>query len=358
MRMLQQLPDVFMASRKQKSPVNPIHWFQRLKQRLTGRAACFIWGAIFGNAVLVQTIGPWDVLTTPPEQLLSTPWRNTLNDARQQLRSWGQGLTDEAGRWLKQRVGEWASSPEHDASAPAPMATQPTAAGGQAFAACIDQFPQGRALQPANMAAEWMARALCSDGFAVLYSGRTKTPLVVVERLNRSRLQQAAGLERTDRFYADARVPSAQRAELSDYQGSGYDRGHLAAAANQYTASGMAQSFALTNMVPQDPTHNRKVWSKLEGDIRKYVQRASGDVFVYTGTLYAQHPARTLGANQVWIPDQLFKLVYDAANQRAWAYVLPNHAQAQLGKPLDYAQFVALTQWHLLSGVPVVGGAR
>ena len=359
MRMLQQLPDVFMASRKQKSSVNPIHWFQRLKQRLTGRAACFIWGAIFGNAVLVQTVGPWDVLTTPPEQLLSTPWRQTLDAARQQVRQWGEGLTHEAAHLIKQRVGEWALAPQSSSGAVvAPIAPPATASGSEAFAPCIDQFPQGRALQPATLGAEWAARALCSDGFAVLYSGRTKTPLVTVERLNRSRLQQAAGMERTDRFYADARVPSAQRAELSDYQGSGYDRGHLAAAANQYTPTGMAQSFALTNMVPQDPTHNRKVWSKLEGDVRKYAQRAAGDVFVYTGTLYAQHPARTVGSSQVWVPDQLFKLVYDASSQRAWAYVIPNHAQAQIGKPIDYAQFVALTQWHLLAGLPVVGGVH
>lgn len=353
-----------MASRKRKSSPAPLHWLQRLKHRLTGRLAFFIWGALFGNAVLVQTFSPWDLLTRSPESLLSQSWRSHLDAARQQVRHWGEALTDQATAVLKQRVGEWAKSPPtHTAATPSP--TLPPAApqhpdapsDSHAFSDCRDQFPGGRALQPASVGAEWAARALCSEGFAVLYSGRTKTPMVAVERLNRSRLQQAAGLERTDRFYADARVPSSQRAALADYQGSGFDRGHMAAAANQYSASGMAQSFALTNMVPQDPTNNRKVWAKLEADVRKYALRAGGDVFVFSGPLYQQAP-QLLGSNQVWVPSHLFKLVYDAGSQRAWAYVLPNSADAQLQRPMDYADFVVHTRWHLLAGMPVVGGVR
>lgn len=347
-----------MASRKRKISLTPLHWLQRLKQRLTGRAACFVWGALFGNAVLVQSISPLDLLVTNPEHLLSQQWRGTLDGARAQLRHWGESLSDEATRLFKQRVGEWATSPEApSANAPGAAATPSSAGTSSAFAACSDQFPAGRPLQLASVGAEWSARALCSDGFAVLYSGRTKTPMVVVERLNRSRLQQAAGLARTDRFYADARVPGSERAQLSDYQSSGYDRGHMAAAANQYSASGMAQSFALTNMVPQDPSNNRKTWAKLEADVRKYAQRAVGDVFVFSGPLYADGH-RTMGSSQVWVPSQLFKLVYDASSQRAWAYVLPNTASAQIQRPIDYAEFMVQTQWHLLAGLPVVGGVR
>ena len=351
-----------MATRKRKSSVSPLGWFQRIKQRLTSRTAIFIWGALFGNAVLVQTIGPWDVLTKNPINLLSTPWKNAIDSAKNSVSDWGESLRDDLAKVLKQRIGAWAhdekqssvTAPPASSVASKPSTAEPVA-DNSAFAACRDQFPDGRVLQLASISAQWAARALCSDGFAVLYSGRTKTPLVVAERLNRSRLQKASGLERTDKFYADARVPSSQRATLADYQGSGYDRGHLAAAANQYTPSGMAQSFALTNMVPQDPTHNRKLWAKLEADIRKYVQRAGGDVFVFTGATFADGQSR-IGSGQVWVPSHLFKLIYDASTQRAWAYVLPNHPDAQMQKPIDYAEFVAQTQWHLLAGLPVVGG--
>jgi DNA/RNA endonuclease G (NUC1) len=264
--------------------------------------------------------------------------------------------------WLQQ-IADWALEPgtRRPTSTPASMPLPPTWSGpapaqparsSDHFAACRDQFPAQQPLSLEHLDRQWSARALCANTFAVLYSGRTKTPLLVVERLNRKRLQRAQDQERTDEFYADLRLPKTQRAELSDYRGSGFDRGHLAAAANQPTPAAMHDSFALSNMVPQDPTHNRQPWAKLEGDIRKYALRASGDVFVYTGALY-EGPPLTIGPNGVHVPSHLFKLVYDATTQRAWAYVLPNSADAQLGRPLDYPSFVQRTRWPVLAGLPV-----
>lgn len=228
-------------------------------------------------------------------------------------------------------------------------AQQPSAQGQQdsgksadGFLQCAEQLPASAPLSAASVGRSWMPVTLCSTGFAVLYSGLSKTPIVTVERLSRQRLHNAAGLQRTDHFYADARLRAAYKAELADYQASGYDRGHMAPAADQSTTTGMAQSFALSNMVPQDPTHNRQVWSKLEADVRKYAKRANGNVFVYTGPLFeGQTP--TIGRNQVWVPSHLYKLVFDEQQQRAWAWVLPNRADVQLGAPMSYAQFVQRT---------------
>ncbi|KPH00209.1 endonuclease [Pseudomonas sp. RIT-PI-q] len=223
------------------------------------------------------------------------------------------------------------------------------------FDGCADLFPAAKPINTATVPATMKPLALCSDNFAVLYSQTSKTPLVVVERLNAAQLQDAKGEERTNQFYPDPRIPKSGRAELSDYrsQHPAVDRGHQSPAADAPNPNAMAQSFALSNMVPQDPTNNRKIWSKVESDVRKFAKRADGNVFVFTGPLF-DSGHNTIGDNKVWVPTRLFKLVYDASSQRAWAYVLPN-AETRIEKPMDYDAFVKSTGLKLLGNLPVTG---
>src|SRR5690606_4352018 len=162
-------------------------------------------------------------------------------------------------------------------------------------------------------------RELCFSGFAGLHSGRTKTPVFVAERLDRRSLARAQGIARTDRFYAEARLPRSERAELEDYRGSGYSRGHMAPAGNMATETTMAQSFSLANMVPQNQAQNAGPWSRIEQDTRKYVMRAKGDVFVFTGPVYGASPS-TIGSGKVAVPEHIYKLVYDPATGRSWVH--------------------------------------
>ncbi|PBJ27465.1 Nuclease precursor [Pseudomonas sp. ACN8] len=225
------------------------------------------------------------------------------------------------------------------------------------FDGCADLFPAAKPINTATVPASMKPLALCSDNFAVLYSQTSKTPLVVVERLNAAQLQDAKGEERTNQFYPDPRIPKGGRAELSDYrsQHPAVDRGHQSPVADAPSPKAMAQSFALSNMVPQDPTNNRKIWSKVESDVRKFAKRADGNVFVFTGPLFDPGYS-TIGDNQVWVPSRLFKLVYDASSKRAWAYVLPN-AETRIQKPMDYETFVKSTGLKLLGNLPVTGSA-
>ena len=223
------------------------------------------------------------------------------------------------------------------------------------FAACAEMFPAAQPIDPKRIPANLKPMALCSDSFAVLYSQTSKTPLAVVERLSANQLKNAKDQRRTDQFYADPRIPKEGRAELDDYRGQdpAVDRGHQAPAADAPTQRAMAQSFALSNMVPQDPTNNRKAWNKIETDVRKFVQRARGNVYVFTGPIFDKGFS-TVGKNKVWKPTRLFKLVYDETSQRAWAYVLPNEETA-VERPMDYASFVSETGLHWLDSLPVTG---
>lgn len=227
---------------------------------------------------------------------------------------------------------------------------------GSGFAQCADFFPGGVPMDVRRVDARWKPRALCSGRYAVLYSGLSKTPLLVVERLSRAQLADALDEARTNEFFSDPRIPATERAQLSDYAGSGYDRGHMAPAADMPDRTAMAQSFTLSNMVPQDPFNNREVWSKIESDTRKFARRADGYVYVFTGPQFKASPQKTIGRGQVWVPSHLFKLVYDQASGRSWAHLLPNTGDARVGRPVAYEDFVRETGWRPLEAGALAAG--
>ena len=195
-------------------------------------------------------------------------------------------------------------------------------------------------------------RELCYEAFAVLHSGQSKTPVFVAQRLNRASIEDA-GEKRTNKFFADARLPRSERAELSDYKGSGYARGHMAPAGDMPSPTAMAQSFSLANMVPQNASQNSGAWAKIEQDTRRYVLRAKGDVFVITGPVFGPD-SQVIGANRVRVPTHLFKLVYDASTGKAWAHWQPNSEEARAGRPISYEELEQRIKMGLLPGVKLM----
>jgi endonuclease G len=173
----------------------------------------------------------------------------------------------------------------------------------------------------------------------------------VAERLNKDTLNNIT-IKRTDKFFADARLPRAERAELDDYKGSGFDRGHMAPAADMATDESMAQSFSLANMVPQSPINNRKAWASIEKATRKYIKRASGDVYVITGPAFDAH-SQTIGLNQVWVPSHLYKLVYDPSANKVWAHWIKNSDDAKIATIISYEELVKRTGIDFLTQVPL-----
>lgn len=220
----------------------------------------------------------------------------------------------------------------------------------ESFAACSRFFANGR---PPVVASQPTNRALCYDAFAILHSGESKTAVFVAERLNRASVADADE-KRTNQFFADARLRSSERAELDDYKGSGYDRGHLAPAGDMPTAQAMAQSFSLANIVPQAPEHNRGVWARsVEAATRQYVARSSGDVYVITGPVFVPSVAQSpsIGPDRVRVPKYLFKLVYDQDKNRAWVHWQKNDKSTRGSQPITYAELVKRTGVEFLPGV-------
>lgn len=74
-----------------------------------------------------------------------------------------------------------------------------------------------------------------------------------------------------DPFQPDKRIPAGERSELSDFKGSGYNRGHMCASEDRvFSMEANGQTFYLSNMSPQKSDFNQKDWVKLEELVRTW----------------------------------------------------------------------------------------
>ena len=183
-------------------------------------------------------------------------------------------------------------------------------------ASCQDEF---RAGQPTT--GDTQTRLLCRNEYISVYDSVRKVPLVVAQHLTSGELQ--GNVRRTDDYQPDPELPSGQRAELNDYRASGYDRGHMAPAADFVAGqTQMAQSFYLSNMVPQNGEMDRGIWAALENTTRSCA-RTLGDLYVLTGPVFAGR-VRTIGPDAVAVPSSLYKIVVSGSSARA--FLIPNRA--------------------------------
>ncbi len=171
------------------------------------------------------------------------------------------------------------------------------------------------------------------DGYTVCYDARCKNPYYVIETLSTETLQGSE--ERFDHpFREDTDIPTHMRATLKDYKGSGYDRGHMAPAANcRKSVQRMAESFFLSNVCPQDAGMNRNYWAAFEKHVRTLAKQFR-KVTVITGPLYMPQGVardrfvhyRCIGDSDVAVPTHFFKvLLLDLGYEmEERAYILPN----------------------------------
>ena len=161
---------------------------------------------------------------------------------------------------------------------------------------------------------------VCHTGYALNYNNRTRVPYYVVEHVKKANLGGAAA--RGNDFREDPAIPVQFRATLADYTASGYDRGHMAPAADfTWSAQVMSESFFLSNMMPQNPGNNRGIWKYLEEQTRAIATKL-GDVYVITGTVYDSTVVPKIG--NVEVPNRIYKIVIDAKTGRTLAHLFPN----------------------------------
>ena len=165
-------------------------------------------------------------------------------------------------------------------------------------------------------------KVIIHTGFSLLYSEKHEQAAWVAYQLTREETQKA--VERTEKFLPDPAVPTGSAVD-SDYRKSGYDRGHMAPAADMaWSERSMAESFYFSNISPQVPACNRGVWKRLEEQVRTWA-KTYGSVYVVTGPVLSDFlPA--IGPDKVSVPDAHFKVILDYTEPdiKGIGFIVPN----------------------------------
>ena len=163
-------------------------------------------------------------------------------------------------------------------------------------------------------------------GYSFVYSEEHEQAKWIAYVLNNKELDGTFG--RSDNFREDPSVSSGSASNL-DYAKSGYDRGHLAPAADmKWSEKAMSESFYYSNMSPQLPAFNRGIWKKLEEKLRDWALE-NDSILIVTGPILPSNNEKklaTIGPNSVAVPEYYYKAILDFKREKSKsiAFILPN----------------------------------
>ncbi|MGD8926897.1 MAG: DNA/RNA non-specific endonuclease [Thioalkalispiraceae bacterium] len=176
-------------------------------------------------------------------------------------------------------------------------------------------------------------------------------------------------LERLDNFRPDYRIPGMFRADLVDYSGSGYDRGHLIASADKReTELQNSETFLLSNMSPQAPGFNRRIWRNLESEVRRLNNKKNiYETYVICGPIFDfDKPVKSIGTEDgngvsIPIPHAYFKSILTENNKgklHMWSFIIPNKSSNKALTEFQVStsmveRYAGIKLWSTLVGVVI-----
>ena len=161
------------------------------------------------------------------------------------------------------------------------------------------------------------------EGYALGFMQKWKQPRWVTYKLTKEEVKTDVA-PRFNNFSSDP-IIVGKSASPTDYLKSGYDRGHLAPAADMHwSTDAMNNSFYMSNMSPQTPSLNREVWFHAEEFARDMAVQ-EGSIQIASGPIVTNENPCVIGANCVVVPDLFYKVIYDLTPpEKMVAFVMPN----------------------------------
>jgi len=192
-----------------------------------------------------------------------------------------------------------------------------------AVASCVSTVDMPTLLETPIFSAENVQR-IERDGYEICYSYEYNTPLWVAYELT-SDEASAKGKGRADEFTVEPALGSYSPHSY-DYSRSGYDRGHMAPAADfRWSESAMEGTFVMSNVCPQVHELNAGSWNDLERQCRSWAQHYD-KLWICCGPIYGSNP-KTIGKEvEISVPEKFFKVILKPWKDgyEAIGFIMPN----------------------------------
>ncbi|MFZ4701958.1 MAG: DNA/RNA non-specific endonuclease [Candidatus Methylumidiphilus sp.] len=177
-------------------------------------------------------------------------------------------------------------------------------------------------------------RTLRNHGFLLGYSDLRGNPLWATYALT-STPNEEASQHTVVAFSTDWR--EINRITPEQYEGSGYERGHLASILSigqMYGRDGHQDTLRMTNATPQKNGLANKLWMRLEALEVASFAKQFGKIWVMTGPIFEPPLERLHSSWRVEVPDAFFKIIVAPEARKILVLAIP---QTVLGdEPLDH----------------------
>lgn len=191
-------------------------------------------------------------------------------------------------------------------------------------------------------------RRLDKEYFYVNHNDDWKVAYWVAHHLTAEDLEGTAKRDKKWKFKSDDEIPEGRVARNKDYTHSGYERGHLAPAADfKQSKQAMKSTFVFSNASPQYRGLNNGIWRQLEEEVRDMVMDI-GEAWIVSGNAFLSADSMFISP-RVWIgfhdelnvavPTHLFKVILakdEDGDFSMYAFLMPNERQRREDPTEDF----------------------
>lgn len=164
-------------------------------------------------------------------------------------------------------------------------------------------------------------RPFCRSFYALTYSTRLRNPVWTSYRLTRDMVRGADAIGRhSRRFRPQVGLLPTEQAHHDDYDTSRFDRGHMTPDNDAPDRATQADTYVVSNIVPQISGFNGGLWAGLERSVHR-LARNEGEVFIVTGPVFANSRPATNGIAE---PSDVFKAIFVPSRGFALAFISSN----------------------------------